>query len=220
MLPLSRAISHALRISFLISTILAEDQTGLIAQYLDDGCTETSLTNPTVSLPLDTCLVARARGLAAQRLPRCPTSNATLQVYQDPACAIPDSSVYKQCIPYDNDVIVVMFICGSVADANSGPTSTTTASAGSALVPVAKATEATTASASGDLSSPTATGSNGLVTSAAPMSSASDPSQASTGTDDGDASSGLSHPEKVTLGVALSVGCTYISELLLVLKRC
>ena len=206
-------ISHALCISFLIFTALTEGQSGLIAQYLDFGCTETSLVDPTVSLPLDTCLVTRAKGLAAQRLPNCPAGTAKLQVYQDQACAIPDSSDYNNCIIYDSDVIVVMFICGSLADGNSGPTSTTTATAGSVVVPVAKATGATTTSTSGGDSSQTATGLNGLSTSAAPTSSTSNPLQTNASNDDGDSSSGLSHRDQVVLGVALPVGSLVVALL-------
>ncbi|KAL9069979.1 MAG: hypothetical protein Q9161_005152 [Pseudevernia consocians] len=211
-------ISHALCTSFLIFTTLTEGQSGLIAQYLDFGCTETSLVDPTVSLPLDTCLVTSAQGLAAQRLPNCPTGTAKLQVYQDEACAIPDSSKYNNCIIYDSDVIVVMFICGSVADGNSGPTSTTTATAGSVLVPVAKATGATGAtttstSTSGGDSSQTATDLNGLSTSAAPTSSTSNPLQTNASNDDGDSSSGLSHRDQIILGVALPVGSLVVALL-------
>ena len=216
-------ISHALCISFLIFTTLTEGQSGLIAQYLDFGCTETSLVDPTVSLPLDTCLVTSAQGLAAQRLPNCPTGTAKLQVYQDEACAIPDSSKYNNCIIYDSDVIVVMFICGSVADGNSGPTSTTTATAGSVLVPVAKATGATGAtgatttststSTSGGDSSQTATDLNGLSTSAAPTSSTSNPLQTNASNDDGDSSSGLSHRDQIILGVALPVSSLVVALL-------
>ncbi|KAF6223608.1 hypothetical protein HO133_000451 [Letharia lupina] len=137
MLPPSTPIDYFLYISLLISTTFAQ---GRIAQFLVLDCTEKSAVNPTVSLPLDTCLVTTgAFGVVVERLPACPpgSANATLQLYQDQSCAIPETSSdfdTNGCFDYGLvGIPAVMFICGSVADGDSDATSTTTCAAGVAM---------------------------------------------------------------------------------------
>ena len=210
---LSLYVHHAFCIFLFIFTTLVQSQSGQIAQFLNYECTHESVINPTVPLDLDTCLVTSgAYGLVPQRVPACNAGNAKLQVYQDQACARPDSSSSDEdhCVSNDNfPISAVMFIC---TDESSEPKSTTTVTADSVLVPVAKATGATTTSTPSDPSS--TTGSNGLVTSAARTSSASSPSQTDTSSGGGDlGSSGLSHRDQIILGVALPVGSLVVALL-------
>ena len=141
MLSASTRVRYILHLCFLTSTISAQGQ---IAQFLDLSCEKKSPINPTVSLPLNTCLVIEstqegangAEAVIVQVLPACPpgSSNPTLQLYQDQSCATPASNgdTGSDClwILSDIDVPAVMFICGSVADGDSHATSTTTVSAG------------------------------------------------------------------------------------------
>ena len=219
LLPSSRMLSlymhHSLYVFYLIPTILAQGQ---IAQFLNWQCTQQSLINATVPLNLDTCLVTSgAIGIVPQSVPPCATGSATLQVYKDKSCARPDTDpedVQDNCYNNGNFLIpAVMFICGSVADGNSRPTSTSTVTAGSVLVPVAKATGATTTTTPSGHSSQTTTDSNGLVTSDTPTSSASDPSQTDASSGGGDLGSGLSHRNQIILGVILPVGSLIIALL-------
>ena len=217
MLSLSTRLAYVFCLSFLISTAFAQ---GKIAQFLDFDCRDTSSVNPTVSLPLDTCLVTiGAGGVVVQVLPACLTgsASATLQLYQDQACALPvsEANFYNDdnCLASNVGFGGVMFICGGVAEGNSDATSTSTVIATSALVPVAKATEATTTSAPGGLSSHTATGSNGLITSVTPASSTSNPSRTDETSPGGDSSSGLSQHDQIVLGIALPVGSLIVALL-------
>ena len=210
---LSLYVHHAHCIFLVISTTLAQSQPGQVAQFLNYECTHQSLINPTVSLDLDTCLVTSgAFGLVPQRVPACNTGSAKLQVYQDQACARPDLSSLDEdhCVSNDNfPISAVMFIC---TDESSQPKTTTTVTADSVLVPVAKATGATTTSTPSDPSS--VTDSNGLVTSATQIGSASNPSQTDASSDGGDlGSSGLSHRDQIILGVAFPVGSLVVALL-------
>ena len=214
---LSTRLDCLLYLSFLISTTLAQGQ---IAQYLDDLCSEKSAVNPTVSLPLDTCLVTSdvVEGIAVQILPTCLAGNvnATLQVYNDQSCAILSSTAYAKddgCISSAIGLPSVMFTCGSAVDGDSVASSTTTVTAGSVLVPVAGATGITTDPTSSGLSSRTATDSNGLVASATPTSSATNPSQTNASGTDGSSSSGLSQNEQIILGIALSASAIAVALL-------
>lgn len=211
-------LEYILYLSFLISTTFAQGQ---IAQFLDWDCYQKSPVNPTVSLPLDTCLVTSgALGIVVQLLPGCPTGNATLQVYNDQSCATPntdpvdDGDEDNNCFNSGNFIIpAVMFICGSVADETSDARSTTTVTAGSVLLPVAKATGATTTSNSGGLSSQTTTDSNGLVASATPASSASNPSQTNASSNGGDSGSGLSQHDQIIIGIIIPIAAVVVALL-------
>lgn len=215
----STPVNYLLYLSSIISITSAQGQ---IAQFLDISCDEKSPINPTVSLPLDTCLVTEgAQGVVVQVYPACLTGNGntTLQMYQDQSCATPgssdDISDNQGCywLFAGSGIPAVMFICGSVADGDSHATSTTTVTAGSVLVPVAKATGATTSLTPGSLSSQTATDSNGLITSTTAASSASNPSQTNgSGTGSG-SSSGLSQHDQIILGIVLPAGALLVAVL-------
>lgn len=216
MLPLFTRLEYIVYLSFLISTAVAQGQ---IAQFLDFNCDQGSPINPSVSLPLDTCLVTSgAQGVVVQVYPRCPSGsgNTTLQLYKDTLCASPDTfdGFDTDCYWFGGSGIpALMFLCGSVAEGDSHATSTSTVTAGSVLVPVAKATGDTTSPTSDSLSSQTATDSNGLVASATPTSSASNPSQTSASSTDGGSSSGLSQHQQIILGIALPVGSIIVALL-------
>lgn len=216
MLSSSTHVNCILCLSFLVSNISAQGQ---LAQFLDSNCDETSPVNPTVSLSLNTCLVtAGAQGVVVQVYPACPTgnSNTTLQVYADESCARPDSSddFDNNCYWFGGSGIpAVMFTCGGVAEGDSHATSTTTVAAGSVLVPVAKATGPIASTTPGDLSSQTATDSNGLITSATAASSASNPSQTNGSGSGSDSNSGLSQQDQIMLGIVLPAGALIVALL-------
>ena len=208
---------HILCLSLLVSTVFAQGQ---ITQFLDMSCAEESPVNPTVSLPLDTCLVTSgAYGLVPLRLPACPTGSgsATLQLYRDPSCAVPETSsvfVNDNCYGLGTSGIpAVMFICGSVADGNSIATSTTTVTAASALVPVPQATEATNTPTPGRLSPQTATNGNEPVTSPATPSSTADPPQTNADSSGGDSGSGLSQYDQIIIGIIIPVAALLVALL-------
>ena len=209
MLPPSTYIEYILYPTFFISTAFAQGQ---IAQFLDWDCYQKSPVNPTVSLPLDTCLVTSgALGIVVQLFPGCPTGNATLQVYKDESCVTHDTDPNNDgnednhCFNSGNSgnsiIPAVMFICGSVADENSDATST---------VPVAKPTGATTTSTSGVLSSQTATDSNASIT---PLSSASNLSQMNASSNGGDSGAGLSQYDQIIIGIIIPVTAIVVALL-------
>ena len=211
----STRVNYLLYLSFLISATSGQGQ---IAQFLDLSCSKKSNVNPTVSLPLDTCLVTAdvVEGVVVQVLPKCPTGSATLQVYQDQSCARLSGSLSNEnnCLNTADGVVPsIMFICGSAADGNAEATSTTTVTAGSVLIPVAGETGLTPTSTPGSSSLQTATDSNGLVTSATAASSASNPSQTNASGSGGDSSSGLSQRDQIILGIALPAGALLIAVL-------
>ena len=218
MFPPSTPVNYLLYLSFIISTTSAQGQ---IAQFLDISCEDKSPINPSVSLPLDTCLVTEgAQGVVVQVYPACSTGNGntTLQMYQDQSCATPGSSgIYDDHGCYwwfdGPSIPAVMFICGSLADGDSHATSTTTVTAGSVLVPVAKATGTTTSLTPSNPSSQTATDSNGLITSATAASSPSNPSQTNGSGTGSDSSSGLSQHDQIILGIALPAGALLVALL-------
>ncbi|KAM0804718.1 hypothetical protein BDR22DRAFT_834686 [Usnea florida] len=217
MLLYSARRDHILCLSLLVSTVFAQGQ---ITLFLDVSCAEESPVNPTVSLPLDTCLVTSgAYGLVPQRLPACPAGNgsATLQLYQDQSCAVPEISsisVDDNCYNLGTSGIpAVMFICGSLADGNSNATSTTTLTAASALVPVAQATQATNTPTSSGLSSQTATNVNEPIASPATPSSTADPSQANADSSGGDSESGLSQYDQIIIGIIIPVAALMVALL-------
>ena len=217
MFSFSSRRDHILYLSLLVSAVFAQGQ---IAQFIDMSCAEKSPVNPTVSLPLDTCLVTSgAYGLVSQRLPACPTGSgsATLQLYHDQSCTVPETSsisVNDNCYNLGTSGIpAVMFICGSVADGNSNATSTTTVPAASVLVPVAKATEATTTPSPDGLSSQTTTNANEPITSPATASSTADPSNANTESSGGDSNSGLSQYDQIIIGIIIPVAALVVALL-------
>ena len=214
MLLYSAHRDRILCLSLLVSTAFAQGQ---ITQFLDVSCAEESPVNPTVSLPLDTCLViSGAYGLVPRRLPACPTGSgsATLQLYHDRSCAVPETSsisVDDNCYNLGTSGIpAVMFVCGSVADGDSNATSTTTVTAASALVSVPQATEATNTPTSGGQ---TATNANEPITPPATPSSTADPSQANADSSGGDSGSGLSQCDQIIIGIIIPVAALMVALL-------
>ena len=216
MLPSFAPVKRICYLSFLISTAIAQGQ---IAQYLDFYCTEKSLVNPNISLDLYTCLITSgAQGVVIQLLPAClmgNATNATLQVYKDQSCAVLDSAYHNDdnCLATRIGVPSVMFICGSVAGGNSHTTSTTTVTAVSVLVPMAKATGPSTPTTLAAFSSRTTTDSNTLATSVTPASSAPNPSQSDASSNIDNSTSGLSLHEQILIGIGIPVAAILVTLL-------
>ena len=167
--------------------LAASDAAGKINLYNDYDCNHPSSLNPTVTLPLSTCLVTTGgEGLVIAEFPPCPQSTATLIYYQDVACGVPTSdvstSIFAQnCFQLASgtdlyNARAVMFSCQPAAN-NPQPSSTTTAVV-SALAAVA--TGSTESNGSG--SSTSAAGSTPTDTSTQKNSTDSSGSNSNGGT--------------------------------------
>ena len=157
---------------------------GTLAYFLDEVCQETSIINPSVSVPADTCLVTTvALGIAIQAYPPCPSGNATFKMFRDRSCANPLSMdlQYDNCyFNAPNGLTAIIFACGGAS-----ATATSTAAAGSSIIPVAADTPSTTSlGATTGQSTPASNGAS-TTSSASPKSS-----QTNTNSNGTDANSG------------------------------
>lgn len=198
------------------NALAASTAPGKLNLYDDYSCKIASTLNPTVTLPLSTCLVTPGgEGLVIALYPECPSSTASLIYYQDTTCGvsttISSSTFSDKCFQLAAGVGLftarsVMFAC-QPAEANPQPSSTTTAVV-SQLAPVATG-------------SPAGNG-NGSTTSAAvpePTSTSnsgngggnSNPGTSTTSS----SSSGLSTSDIVAIAVGLGVGIPTIIIMLL-----
>jgi len=182
---------------------------GKLALYLDFDCKTPSQLQPSVSLPLSTCLApVGAVSVAIQLLPKCNNgATASLIMYDDTSCArssFSKTGSYTGWSDINNcfyrfistSVPAVMFTCEKPAN-NPQPTSTSTVSA-SMIAGVA----------TGDVGGPTAaatslpgTGSNSLPTNGSDGGGGD-----SLGSAGGSPLSGLSTSDRIALGVGLGVG--------------
>ncbi|KAL8904478.1 MAG: hypothetical protein Q9207_003242 [Kuettlingeria erythrocarpa] len=189
---------------------------GTLNVFLNYGCTEASVINPTVNTPVDTCLVTPgAYGIAVQILPPCSTGVATVAMYRDKSCAnavkVPDYMIEDNC--YRNSmggqISAVQFVCAEVAG-GSVPTTTSTATFGSSLLPIASG-----APFSGTGPRPTTPSSNDAAPTTDPTSSSSSPTDSNSVDGDGSArsGSGLSQRTTIALGVAIPVAAVLVALL-------
>lgn len=195
-------------------TLAASDAApGKIDLYDDYDCGHPSTLNPTVTLPLSTCLITTGGGgLVIAELPPCPQSTATLIYYSDTACgvqttdvstSITSSSCFQLAAGTDlYNANSVMFSCQPAAN-NPQPSSTTTAVV-SALAAVA--TGSTESNGSG--SSTSAAGATPTDTSTQKNSTGSGGSNSNDGTTSTSASSdsGLDTGDIIALAVGLGIG--------------
>ncbi len=179
---------------------------GTLNIFLNFSCTRASVINPTVNIPVDTCLVTLgAYGIAVQILPPCSTGVATLAMYRDKSCAnaveIPDYLIEDNCYPntMGGQISAVQFVCAEVAG-GSVPTTTSTATFGSSLLPIASGTPF-----SGTGPRPTTPSSNDAAPTIDPTSSSPTDSNSVDGDGSGRSGSGLSQRTSITLGVAIPV---------------
>ena len=201
--------------------LVASDAAGKINLYDDFYCNQPSTLNPTVTLPLSTCLVTTGgEGLVIAELPPCPQSTATLIYYQDTACGVQttdvSTSLSQNCfqLAAGTGLYVaraVMFSCQPAAN-NPQPSSTTTAVV-SALAAVA--TGSTESNGSGSSTSaagstPTdtstqknSTGSSGSNSNGDTSTSTSTSASTSSGSGSG---SGLNTGDIIALVVGLGIG--------------
>ncbi|KAK3171505.1 hypothetical protein OEA41_003589 [Lepraria neglecta] len=194
--------------------LAASDAAGKINLYNDYDCNQPSSLNPTVTLPLSTCLVTTGgEGLVIAEFPPCPQSTATLIYYQDTACGVPtndvSTSIFAQnCfqLAAGTDLYnarAVMFSCQPAAN-NPQPSSTTTAVV-SALAAVA--TGSTESNGGG--SSTSAAGSTPTDTSTQKTSTPSSGSNSNGGTSTSTSTStdsGLNTGDIIALAVGLGIG--------------
>ncbi|KAK3176911.1 hypothetical protein OEA41_008237 [Lepraria neglecta] len=187
---------------------------GTLALFLDDICSQASIINPSVHVPINTCLVTPgALGIAVEALPPCTSGDATLIIYQDTSCANPVGSniQYENCYFDGSGVPAVLFACSEAAGGATA-TATSTVSAGSSSMPVAGDTPATTSS--GGTPEQTTPSSNGATTTSTPPSSSTSQSSTNSGGDgSGGTGSGLSHKGEIALGVGLPVGSIVVALL-------
>ena len=190
---------------------------GTLALFLDEECMQASIINPSVNVPLNTCLVTTgALGIAVKTLPPCTSGDATFVMYRDTSCAnlVSGDLQYNNCY-FDgpNGVSAIMFTCNKAAGGGSA-TTTSTVSAGSSSMPVAGDTAPT--ASSGSTPAQTTPSSNGATTTSAPPSSSTPQSSSnsggngSSGTGSG---SGLSQNGQIALGVGLPVGSIVVALL-------
>ena len=141
---MTRFQSATFALCFLISTISASS--GTIAVFSDLNCVRVSVVNPTVHLPANTCLVSpNAESVSVRALPACLSGSAKIATYRDTSCSNPmeepDFMVEKNCYSDGTGAAIkaIQFVCPEV-DSGSEPTSTTTATFGSSLIPIASDT--------------------------------------------------------------------------------
>ncbi|KAL9610829.1 MAG: hypothetical protein Q9167_004498 [Letrouitia subvulpina] len=192
---------------------------GSLALFLDEICQEASILNPSVNVPLNTCLVTPgAEGIAIKKLPPCDDgSDAELVLFQDTSCANrdnadPDMFKYENCY-FDgpNGIDAVLFACGKGA---GGEVATSTTTVYASRLPIAQETGGT-----GDMPAQSAPLQNTAGSTSTP-SSPSSPSNAPTPSpsnkndnNQGSGSSGLSRTAQIALGVALPVAAVVVALL-------
>ncbi|KAK1765329.1 hypothetical protein QBC33DRAFT_176407 [Phialemonium atrogriseum] len=229
MIPITH---HLLRnICFFLVLGLLPQQTlaqGKLALYLDFACSTPSSLEPSVSLPLSTCLVpVGAVSLAIQQFPKCDSGTASMIMYEDTSCALNTFSKSKSYTGWssrDNcfywligkSIPGVMFTCEEPAT-NPQPTSTSTVRAsiiagvatddpatGSATGPAdaSKTTAASTGKTTASTGKTTATTQTGTGTGSTTTSTAGTSSDNASSSN----SSGLGRSDKIAIGVGLGVG--------------
>lgn len=190
---------------------------GTLALFLDEECSQASVINPSVHVPIDTCLVTPgALGIAVETLPPCTSGDATLIIYDDTSCANPVGGdlQYENCY-FDGPIGVpaVLFACNKAAGGATA-TATSTVSAGSSSMPVAGGAPATTSS--GGTPEQTTPSSRGATTTSTPPSSSTSQSSTNSSGDGSGGSgsgSGLSQEGQIALGVGLPVGSIVVALL-------
>jgi len=203
--------------------LAASDVPGKVNLYEDYNCFHASTLNPTVTLPLSTCLVTPGGyGLVIAAYPPCPSSSASLLFYQDASCGVQvkvttSIGADKCFLLWDGfyDARSVMFTCQPAA-ANPQPSSTTTAIV-SQLAAVATGSptgngNSQTTSAVGP--EPTNTGTSGTTNSSPGNSSGTNNSNPGNSTSSS-SGSGLSTSDIIALAVGLGVGGLTITIMLL-----
>ncbi|KAI4162405.1 MAG: hypothetical protein LQ342_003971 [Letrouitia transgressa] len=192
---------------------------GSLALFLDEICREASTLNPSVNIPLNTCLVTPgAQGIAIKTLPPCDDgSDAELVLFQDTSCADRDSAdpemfKFENCY-FDgpNGVEAVLFACGKNA---GGAVATSTTTVYASRLPIAQET-----GGSGSTPEQSAPLQNTAISTSIP-SAPSSPSKAPTPSpsdnndnNNGSGTSGLSRTGQIALGVALPVAAVVVALL-------
>ncbi|KAI4210478.1 MAG: hypothetical protein LQ351_006704, partial [Letrouitia transgressa] len=192
---------------------------GSLALFLDEICRETSTLNPSVNIPLNTCLVTPgAQGMAIKKLPPCDDgSDAELVLFDDTSCAIrdsadPDMFKYGNCY-FDgiSGLKGVLFACGKNA---GGEVATSTTTVYASRLPIAQETGGT-----GDTPAQSAPSQNTAISTSTPSppsstSKASSPSPSDNNdNNNGSGTSGLSRTGQIALGVALPVAAVVVALL-------
>lgn len=193
---------------------------GSLALFLDSSCYQASIINPSVNVPVDTCLVTPgAEGIAIETLPPCTSGNATLILYKDTSCANQDTSgiqfSLEKCSFDGGGVPAVLFACNQAAK-GAIATAISTVSAGSSSLPITVNTPVPTSP--GGTAEQTTPASNGASTTSTTASSttASNSSQTNTksgGNGSGSAGSGLSQKGQIALGIVLPVATIVVALL-------
>ena len=211
--------------------LVAADETQGQLQFYDDyNCNTPSTLNPTVTLPLSTCLVhTGAEGVVIDTVPKCPQGGATPIYYSDTACGVQTNNVSpsifsKSCFQLAEGVGIynaksLMFTCASAAS-NPHASSTTTAVV-SGLAAVATGSSGSNGSGSGSGSSTSSAGgssSTGTNSQNNGTGSTGGSSGSSTGTGS-KSSSGLSTSDIIALAVGLGVGIFTIVMMIIIWKN-
>lgn len=200
---------------------------GKLALFLDFYCKTPSQLQPTVSLPLSTCLVpVGALSVAINQFPACDSGTASMIMYEDTSCARSTFDKTKSYTGYSDlancfylfvgkSIPGIMFTCEEPAT-NPQPTSTASITA-SAIAGVAtgqgggaKTTTASTTSSSPPPSKTSSPNTGGDGGGSGNPSDGSSTTSSAGGKPSGDASdsdsSSLSRSDKIAIGVGLGVG--------------
>lgn len=215
----------------LLPLLVMAAEPGTLASFLDSSCYSPSIVNPTIDLPVNTCLVPQggAQSFAVQVLPPCTSGRATLVMYLDTSCARPVDSNrdYKNCFwSIDDNVPAIQFVCRDVSK-GAVPTSTSTATFGSSIIPVAGAAAATSAAggepttertspSSNENTSPTSRSSNanGSPPTSTSTSDPQAPTSPGTGNNDNsDDGAGISRRAQIALAVGVPIAAIVVALL-------
>ena len=213
-------------LNFLISTISASS--GTLTVFSDLTCVKVSVVNPTVNLPANTCLISpNAKSVSVRALPACLSGSAKIATYRDTSCSNPmkeyDNLIENNCYSDGTTVAIkaIQFVCPEV-ESGSEPTSTTTATFGSSLIPIASdtplsrgETQPVGSSSSGSLSISESTTSSATLTSSPAYNSPSATPTIGSDNRNGDtpSGSGISRDAQIGIGIGVPVAALIVAVL-------
>ena len=184
-----------------LGLVAATSATGKINLYDDWDCNDPSTLNPTVNLPLSTCLVTTGGGgLVIDQVPPCSQGTATMVYYSDTACGVQTTDVSTSILSDSCMQLAagtdmynaksVMFSCQPAA--NHPQASSTSTAVVSALAAVATGSSASQTPVPFDGTTDGTTGQSGGSFGGSASSTTSAASSTPTGTDTQQNSTGSS----------------------------
>ncbi len=203
--------------------LAVSDTPGTIKLYDDFDCDHPSTLNPTVTLPLSTCLdTPGGEGLVIAELPPCPQSTATLIYYSNTGCGLQTNDV-STSITSDScfqlaagtdlyNAYSVMFSCQPAAN-NPQPNSTSTAVVSGLAAVATGSTENDGSGSSTSATSaptPTSTQNDSTGSSNSNTNTNTNSNSNSNGATSSRSGSGLDTGDIIALAVGLGIGISTI----------